>query len=110
MLKNQILSLSREYFDQHLQRKIIPGQDYIPVSGKVMDADDLQNLVEASLDMWLTAGRFSDEFERKIADVFGHKFGLFVNSGSSANLVAFSALTSPQLKDRQIKPGDEVIT
>ncbi len=93
-----------------LNRKITPSIDYIPPSGKLMDREDLVNLLEASFDMWLTAGRFADQFEKKFADFMGHRFCLLVNSGSSANLVAFSALTSPLLGDRQVKPGDEVIT
>ncbi len=91
-------------------RKIVPGQDYIPVTGKILDEDDLVNLVDSSLDMWLTAGRFAIEFEKSFAQSFGTKFALLVNSGSSANLVAFTALTSPRLGDRRIRPGDEVIT
>lgn len=89
---------------------IIPGENYIPPSGKVMDREDLVNLLESSLDLWLTAGRFANEFEKKFAEFMEQKFCLLVNSGSSANLVAFAALTSPALKERQIKPGDEVIT
>lgn len=89
---------------------IIPGENYIPPSGKVMDREDLVNLLESSLDLWLTAGRFANEFEKKFAAFMEQKFCLLVNSGSSANLVAFAALTSPALKERQIKPGDEVIT
>lgn len=90
--------------------EIEPGVGYIPPSGKVMDRDDLVNLLESSLDMWLTAGRFAKEFEKSFAQFMQHKFCLLVNSGSSANLVAFSALTAPQLGDRQVRPGDEVIT
>lgn len=91
-------------------RKITPGENYIPPSGKVLDKDDLRNLIESSLDLWLTAGRFANEFEKSFATFMNQKFCLLVNSGSSANLVAFSTLTSPLLKERQIKPGDEVIT
>lgn len=91
-------------------RTINAGTDYIPVTGKVLDADDLLYGVESVLDGWLTAGRFAAEFERELARYFGSRFSLMVNSGSSANLVAFYALTSPKLKDRAIKPGDEVIT
>lgn len=109
-MKEKILELSKEYFAQKHQRVIEPGKDYIPPSGKVMSAEDLSNLMEASLDMWLTAGRFADQFEKEFAAFMGHKYGLLVNSGSSANLVAFSALTSPALGDRQIIPGDEIIT
>jgi CDP-6-deoxy-D-xylo-4-hexulose-3-dehydrase len=89
---------------------IVPGQDYIPVTGKVLDVDDLLYGVEATMDGWLTTGRFGPKFEQKLARYFGSKSSLVVNSGSSANLVAFYALTSPKLGDRAIKPGDEVIT
>ena len=89
---------------------IIPGKNYIPVTGKVLDEDDILLGVDAALDGWLTAGRFSNEFERDFAAYFGASKALLVNSGSSANLVAFYALTSPKLGERAIKPGDEVIT
>lgn len=89
---------------------IIPGTNYIPPSGKVMDKEDLKNLLDSCFDLWLTAGRFAKEFESRFAAFMHQKFCLLVNSGSSANLVAFSALTSPLLKERQVKPGDEVIT
>src|SRR5262245_36809582 len=109
-MKDQILSLAREYFDQNHRRAIVPGKDYIPPSGKVMSPEDLSNLIEASLDLWLTAGRFATQFEQDFAEFMGHKFCLLVNSGSSANLLAFSTLTSPTLKERQLLPGDEIIT
>ena len=82
----------------------------MPVNGKVMSPLELEFMVEASLDGWLTAGRFNDEFQRKLAQFIGVKHLLTVNSGSSANLVAFSTLTSNKLGDRAIRPGDEVIT
>lgn len=84
--------------------------DYIPASGKVLGKDELLNMIDASLDMWLTTGRFNDEFERKFAEKLGTKYALTTNSGSSANLLAISALTSSKLGDRQLKQGDEVIT
>jgi CDP-6-deoxy-D-xylo-4-hexulose-3-dehydrase len=87
-----------------------PGKDYLPVTGKVLDADDLLHGVDAVLDGWLTAGRFAPKFEREFAHYFGSRFSFLVNSGSSANLLAFYALTSPQLGERAIKPGDEIIT
>lgn len=93
-----------------LNIKIQPGIDYIPVTGKVLDQDDIFYGVESVLDAWLTAGRFSDEFERELARYFGSRFSLLVNSGSSANLLAFYALTSPKLGERAILPGDEIIT
>jgi len=110
-LRARILELSEEYARLvHGPRAFSPGQSPVPVSGKVMSPADMRNLVDASLDMWLTAGRFSDQFEARFAEFFGAKYALLVNSGSSANLVAFSALTSPLLRDKRIKPGDEVIT
>lgn len=92
------------------QRTIRPGKDYIPVTGKIMDVEDIMYGVDATLDGWLTAGRYAQEFERKFANYFGSRFSLLVNSGSSANLVAFYALTSPKLGERQVKPGDEIIS
>jgi CDP-6-deoxy-D-xylo-4-hexulose-3-dehydrase len=94
----------------NVTKKFVPGQDYIPVTGKVLDVDDLLYGVDATMDGWLTTGRFGPKFEQKLARYFGSKSSLVVNSGSSANLVAFYALTSPKLGDRAIKPGDEVIT
>jgi CDP-6-deoxy-D-xylo-4-hexulose-3-dehydrase len=89
---------------------IIPGKNYIPVTGKVLDEDDILSGVDAVLDGWLTAGRFANAFEYDFAKYFGARKALLVNSGSSANLVAFYALTSTKLGDRAIKRGDEVIT
>ncbi|WP_046243175.1 lipopolysaccharide biosynthesis protein RfbH [Hymenobacter terrenus] len=94
----------------NVSKTIIPGQDYIPVTGKVIDTDDLMFGVDATIDGWLTTGRFGPKFEQKLAKWFGCKSSIVVNSGSSANLVAFYTLTSPKLGDRAIKPGDEVIT
>jgi CDP-6-deoxy-D-xylo-4-hexulose-3-dehydrase len=94
----------------NITKIIVPGQDYIPVTGKVLDVDDLMYGVDATIDGWLTTGRFGPKFEQKLAKWFGCKSSLVVNSGSSANLVAFYALTSPKLGDRAIKPGDEIIT
>jgi CDP-6-deoxy-D-xylo-4-hexulose-3-dehydrase len=91
-------------------REFVPGQSSVPVSGKVFDAEDVRALVDSALDFWLTAGRFADQFEADFARVFGTRYSLFVNSGSSANLLALSCLTSPSLGDRRLKPGDEVIT
>ena len=109
--KNQILALSAKYFSLvNSERTFLPGENFLPANGKVLDAEDLSQLIEASLDMWLTSGRFSKDFESKFAQFFGTKYCLLVNSGSSANLVAFSALTSPFFKDRALKPGDEFIT
>ena len=96
--------------NKNVNKSIRPGVDYIPVTGKVLDAEDLLYGVEATLDGWLTTGRFGPKFEQKLAKWFGCKSAILVNSGSSANLVAFYTLTSPKLGDRAIKPGDEVIT
>lgn len=110
-LRAQILALVDEYHAAAFERApFVPGELPVPVSGKVFDADDVRSLVDSSLDFWLTAGRFAREFERSFAKVFGTRKATLVNSGSSANLVALSALTSPTLGDRQLKPGDEVIT
>ena len=87
----------------------IPGETNIPVSGKVIDAEEIKYMIEASLDAWLTTGRFNKEFEKELALFLGAKHLITVNSGSSANLVAFSTLTSPKLGSRAIKKGDEVI-
>jgi len=95
---------------QTTRKQIIPGTDYIPVTGKVIDEQDLLMGVDAVLDGWLTTGRYAAKFERELAGYFGSRFSLLVNSGSSANLVAFYALTSPKLGDRALQPGDEVIT
>lgn len=89
---------------------IVAGENYIPVTGKVLDEEDILMGVDAALDGWLTAGRFANQFEEDFAKYFGAAKTLLVNSGSSANLVAFYALTSPKLGERAIKPGDEVIT
>jgi CDP-4-dehydro-6-deoxyglucose reductase, E1 len=110
-LRSQILELVAEYHQEAFPPKeFTPGSSIVPVSGKVFDATELQYLVDSSLDFWLTTGRFAAEFERKLADWMGVKHCLLVNSGSSANLVALTALTSPQLGDRRLQPGDEVIT
>ncbi len=86
-----------------------PGESIIPPSGKVLGSAELKNMVEASLDGWLTTGRFNEQFEKELADFIGVKHVITVNSGSSANLVAFNTLTSPKLGERAIKKGDEVI-
>jgi CDP-6-deoxy-D-xylo-4-hexulose-3-dehydrase len=95
---------------KNISKTIEPGVDYIPVTGKVIEVDDLMSCVESVADGWLTAGRFATEFEKTFSQYFGAYKTLLVNSGSSANLVAFYTLTSPKLGDRAIKPGDEVIT
>ena len=110
-LRGQILDLVSEYHESEFaSRPFVPGETAIPVSGRVFDADELRSLVDASLDFWLTTGRFAAQFERDFARYLGVRNAVLVNSGSSANLLALSALTSPRLGDRQLKPGDEVIT
>ncbi len=109
-MRKEILGLAKNYFEQNGKRKIIPGEDYIPPSGKVLDSEDLVNLIDSSLDMWLTAGRYADQFESEFAKYMGQNSCLLVNSGSSANLIAFAALTSPRLKEKKLNPGDEVIS
>ena len=110
-LNNKLLKdLKTSWEKKNKSKKFIPGKSAVPVSGKVIDFEEIHLMVEASLDGWLTTGRFNKLFEKIIAKETGSKLAFTVNSGSSANLVAFSALTSPKLKDRQIKPGDEVIT
>ena len=95
---------------KNLGNKFIPGKTYIPASGKIIDEEDLAKLVDASLDMWLTAGRYSDEFERVFPKYLGAKYCSLVNSGSSANLIAITALTSHKLGEKKLQPGDEIIT
>ena len=110
-IKSAILSLVNDYSDINFkQKEFVPGSSEVPVSGKVIGALELKNMVEASLDGWLTTGRFNEQFEKKLANFLGIKCLLTVNSGSSANLIAFSTLTSPKLKERAIQKGDEVIT
>jgi CDP-6-deoxy-D-xylo-4-hexulose-3-dehydrase len=109
-LRGEIANLVAKYAkEQYKPVPFIAGETVIPPSGKVLGEEELQNMVSASLDGWLTTGRFNTEFEKKLAEFLGVKYCLSVNSGSSANLVAFSTLTSPKLGDRAIKKGDEVI-
>ncbi|RSL16399.1 CDP-6-deoxy-D-xylo-4-hexulose-3-dehydrase [Edaphobacter aggregans] len=111
VLRDQIRDLVTKYHDVAFPtRKFTPGVSAVPVSGKVFDAEDIQYVVDASLDFWLTTGRFAEQFERQFARAMGVRDARLVNSGSSANLVALSALTSPSLGDRALRPGDEVIT
>jgi CDP-6-deoxy-D-xylo-4-hexulose-3-dehydrase len=110
-LRAQILSLTAEYHAAAFApRAFVPGQTPVPVSGRVFDAAEIEHLVEAALDFWLTTGRFAERFEREFAEFMGTRHALIVNSGSSANLLAVSVLTSPALAARRLKPGDEVIT
>ena len=110
-VRDEILKLVEGHFAETWPDKPFrPGVDPVPVSGKVFDADDVKHLVDASLDFWLTTGRYARQFEAEFAKVFGLRYSLLVNSGSSANLVALTALTSPKLGDKRLKPGDEVVT
>ena len=110
-MREKILSLTGDYANKFLQPKpYVPGVDPVPVSGKVLTSEDFVALIDSSLDGWLTAGRFTADFERQLAQFVGARSALFVNSGSSANLVALSGLTSPKLGDRALKQGDEVLT
>ncbi len=107
-LRNKVKEAAKEYYSAVYGKK--REFDYIPPSGKLLGEEELMNMIDASLDMWLTAGRFNKEFETKFAKYLGVKFALSTNSGSSANLLAFSALTSHKLGERALKKGDEVIS
>ena len=113
-LKKEILEKIKEYYElvhkPIQERKFIDGETRVNYAGRVFDAKEMQYLVDSALDFWLTYGDYSKQFEKKIAEYLGIKYAFLVNSGSSANLLAFFALTSPLLKDKQIKRGDEVIT
>ncbi len=110
-LRQQILQLVGEYHDAQFGTKpFIPGESPVPVAGRVFDAGDVRSLVDSSLDFWLTTGRFAAQFEREFARWFGIRTATLVNSGSSADLLAVTSLTSPKLGDRRLRPGDEVIT
>lgn len=106
-LRNKVKEAAREYYNEVFGKK--REFEYIPPSGKLLGVEELENMIDASLDMWLTAGRFNKEFETKFAKYLGVKYALSTNSGSSANLLAFSALTSHKLGERALKKGDEVI-
>ena len=107
--RKEILDAVRDYCERYHKRQYVPGQ-YISYASRVYDHKEMCNLVDASLDFWLTSGRYTEEFESLLSEYLGIRFCSFVNSGSSANLLAFMALTSPLLKERAIRPGDEVIT
>ena len=114
-LREKIIGLVAEYHAEAFgpasgSGGFFPGVTPVPVAGRVFDAADMQSLVHSSLDFWLTTGRFAAQFEKDLAASMGTKNATLVNSGSSANLLALTALTSPKLEDRQIKPGDEIIT
>lgn len=111
-LRAEILALVREYHAAAFpERDFVPGESPVPVAGRVFDAEEVVTLVDSSLDFWLTTGRFARVFERRFGkEFFKRRHTILVNSGSSANLVAFSALTSPKMGRRHVRPGDEVIT
>ncbi|CAM4332464.1 lipopolysaccharide biosynthesis protein RfbH [Paenibacillus alkaliterrae] len=110
-LREIILELSRQYYKLRWpDHDFRPGHDIIPVSGKVFDDEELYHLLDSSLDFWLTSGRYARRFEDEFARFMGTRYALLTNSGSSANLLALSALTSPALGERRLMPGDEVIT
>lgn len=109
--RKQIKELVAAYYHEFKEdKKAFQEGDRINYSGRVFDEKEMLNLADAMLDFWLTTGRFSEEFERRFAEMLGVKFAHLVNSGSSANLIAFAVLTAPELGDRRIKPGDEVIS
>ncbi len=110
-LRRQILQLVTQYTAQrHAQRTFVPGESVVPPSGKVFGAEEVCNAVDAALDFWLTTGRFNADFERKLAEFLDVRWAVTTNSGSSANLLALAALTSPKLEERALRPGDELIT
>src|ERR1700726_3363043 len=110
-LRRQILDLTAQYCSEFSRPgDFIPGVSPVPVSGKVIDGADVSAVVDSALDGWFTTGRFAETFERNLARFVGVRSASLVNSGSSANLAALSALTSPKLGDRRLMPGDEVIT
>ncbi len=108
-LRAQIVALSREFQRARAPEPFVPGKTPIPASGKVLDENELGLLVDASLDLWLTSGRYTAAFEKKLAKAFGTKFAWMTVSGSAANLLAFSCLTSPRQR-RRVEPGAEVLT
>ena len=110
-IRNKIMELILQYAENvHSKKPFIPGKSSIPVSGRVFGGKEIQMLVSSSLDFWLTTGRFNEEFEKRLGKFLGVKFVITTNSGSSANLLALSSLTSEQLGEKSLKPGDEVIT
>lgn len=111
-IKNQILELTKEYYTltHGKKRDFIPGETFVNYGGRFFDENEMINLIDSSLDFWLTAGPWAERFEKEFAKWLGVKYCSLTNSGSSANLLAFSALTSPELGERQIQRGDEIIT
>lgn len=110
-LKEQILELTKQYYEEnHKPKDFVAGKDKVNYGGRFFDEKELENLVSASLDFWLTSGEWTEKFEKGLAEYLGVKYCAFCNSGSSANLLAFAALTSPLLKERALRSGDEVIS
>lgn len=109
-IRKEIFDRVKQLYDLKKQDPFVPGTSHIPYAGRIYDEKELISLVDASLDFWLTTGRYADQFEKDLAAFLGVKYSLLTNSGSSANLLAVSALTSPKLGERRLKPGDEVIT
>lgn len=110
-LRDKVIKSAQAYYEKVFQKQhFIPGETLIPASSKVMDFEEMKYLIDASLDFWLTEGRFAKEFERNFSKFLDVRFVSLTNSGSSANLLAFAALTSPTLGERAIKPGNEIIT
>ena len=108
--KEEILGMVKEYCETFHKKKEYAEGDRIPYASRVYDSAEMCNLVDSALEFWLTSGRYTEEFERKLSKYLGVKFCSLVNSGSSANLNAFMALTSPLLGERRIRRGDEIIT
>lgn len=108
--KNEILKLVNEYYNKYHKKPDYNEGDRIPYASRIYDASEMLNLVDSSLEFWLTSGRYTDEFEKRFSEYLGVRYCSLVNSGSSANLIVFMALTSPLLGDRAIKRGDEIIT
>jgi CDP-6-deoxy-D-xylo-4-hexulose-3-dehydrase len=109
-IRKEIFARVKQLYALKCQEQFIPGTSHIPYAGRVYDEKELISLVDASLDFWLTTGRYAEQFEKGLAEFLGMKYCLLTNSGSSANLLAVSALTSPKLGEKRLKPGDEVIT
>lgn len=110
ILRNSLDKLATHHSSEVTSPTLIPGTDYLPASGKVVGETEFKNLLHAAADMWLTTGRFAEKFEQEFAKFWGLNKALLVNSGSSANLLAFASLTSDRLKDAALKKGDEMIT
>ncbi|PZX19173.1 CDP-6-deoxy-D-xylo-4-hexulose-3-dehydrase [Breznakibacter xylanolyticus] len=109
-IRTEILELVKEFYQEQKVQQFIPGKTTIPFAGRIYDEDEIVKLVDSSLDFWLTTGRYAEEFEAKFAQIMHQRYCMLVNSGSSANLIAVSALFSPLLKSQRIQPGDEIIT